>query len=178
LSTFSNLFRYRLLLERGGIWADADVVCLRPFDFTDDYLLGFERWAEEGPEKVASCVIGVSPGCELMRSCWDVACARDPLELAWGEIGPALLHDQAARLGLLPCVLPSAAFSPLPWYRWADAISAEPAEQLRTQALIGPDSHAVHLFHEMWRLQSADPDATYPAGCLYETLRQTILTPA
>jgi len=30
---FSNLFRYKLLLDRGGIWCDCDVVCLRPFDF-------------------------------------------------------------------------------------------------------------------------------------------------
>src|SRR5437016_4032991 len=30
---FANYFRYRLLLEHGGWWADLDVVCLRPFDF-------------------------------------------------------------------------------------------------------------------------------------------------
>ena len=29
LAGFANLFRYRLLLERGGWWADSDVVCLR-----------------------------------------------------------------------------------------------------------------------------------------------------
>src|SRR5262245_47817989 len=26
---FTDWFRYRLLLDRGGIWADADVICLR-----------------------------------------------------------------------------------------------------------------------------------------------------
>src|ERR1044072_9789319 len=33
LAAFSNVFRYRLLLERGGWWADTDAVCLRPWDF-------------------------------------------------------------------------------------------------------------------------------------------------
>ena len=30
---FSNFFRYRLLLEKGGWWVDLDTICLRPFDF-------------------------------------------------------------------------------------------------------------------------------------------------
>ena len=29
---FSDWFRYRLLFERGGIWADCDMVCLQPLD--------------------------------------------------------------------------------------------------------------------------------------------------
>ena len=31
-AAFSNVFRYKLLLERGGVWADTDVISLRPFD--------------------------------------------------------------------------------------------------------------------------------------------------
>jgi glycosyltransferase involved in cell wall biosynthesis len=34
----SDMFRYRVLYEHGGIWADMDVTCLRPFDFTTPYL--------------------------------------------------------------------------------------------------------------------------------------------
>ena len=35
---FSNYFRYTLLLERGGWWVDTDLICLRPFDFDDEYV--------------------------------------------------------------------------------------------------------------------------------------------
>ncbi|MCI0557088.1 MAG: hypothetical protein MN733_01225, partial [Nitrososphaera sp.] len=28
---FANFFRYKLLLERGGWWADTDTICLKPF---------------------------------------------------------------------------------------------------------------------------------------------------
>jgi mannosyltransferase OCH1-like enzyme len=38
LAEFSDLFRYALLLERGGIWADLDVICLRPFRIRAEYL--------------------------------------------------------------------------------------------------------------------------------------------
>src|SRR5579862_9281216 len=38
LAGFSNFFRYKLLLERGGWWVDLDTVCLKYFDFEDDYV--------------------------------------------------------------------------------------------------------------------------------------------
>jgi len=39
----SDLFRYRVLYEHGGIWADMDVTCLRPFSFTEPYLFRAHR---------------------------------------------------------------------------------------------------------------------------------------
>src|ERR1043165_5401661 len=44
---FSNHFRYKLLFEHGGWWADSDVVCLRPFDFADEYVFSSESAAGE-----------------------------------------------------------------------------------------------------------------------------------
>ena len=32
VSPFSDLFRYKLLYELGGVWVDMDVTCLRPFN--------------------------------------------------------------------------------------------------------------------------------------------------
>src|SRR5229473_6890984 len=42
-SGFSNYFRYRLLLEKGGWWVDTDLVCLKPFDFVEDYVFSSEQ---------------------------------------------------------------------------------------------------------------------------------------
>ena len=41
-SGFSNYFRYKLLLEKGGWWADTDMVCLRAFDFAEPYVFATE----------------------------------------------------------------------------------------------------------------------------------------
>jgi hypothetical protein len=35
---FSDLFRYKLLYEKGGYWADMDITCLRPLSFPDAYV--------------------------------------------------------------------------------------------------------------------------------------------
>ena len=42
LAAFSNLFRYKLLLERGGWWVDTDVICLRPFRVRDELVIASE----------------------------------------------------------------------------------------------------------------------------------------
>lgn len=36
-SPFSDLFRYKLLYEKGGWWVDMDVTCLKPFNFDKPY---------------------------------------------------------------------------------------------------------------------------------------------
>src|SRR6266576_4985185 len=41
-SGFSNFFRYKLLLERGGWWVDTDVICLRAFDFPETQVFASE----------------------------------------------------------------------------------------------------------------------------------------
>lgn len=34
---FSDIFRYKLLYEKGGIWTDMDITCLKPYNFTQPY---------------------------------------------------------------------------------------------------------------------------------------------
>src|ERR1700676_5221189 len=42
LASFSDWFRYRLLKERGGIWADTDVVCLAPLAYAQAEIFGWQ----------------------------------------------------------------------------------------------------------------------------------------
>src|SRR5690242_13762176 len=35
---FANFYRYKLLFERGGWWADTDTICLKPFDFPEPHV--------------------------------------------------------------------------------------------------------------------------------------------
>src|ERR1700716_1693870 len=39
---FANFFRYKLLLEKGGWFVDADTICLRPFEFGDGHVFSSE----------------------------------------------------------------------------------------------------------------------------------------
>src|ERR1700733_730815 len=42
LRSFSDWFRYRLLQGRGGLWADADVVCLAPMIYPQAEIFGWQ----------------------------------------------------------------------------------------------------------------------------------------
>ena len=42
LGAYADLFRWEMLVALGGWWVDADVVCLRPFDFPEERVLARE----------------------------------------------------------------------------------------------------------------------------------------
>jgi hypothetical protein len=58
----SNLFRFELLAQRGGIWVDTDVVCLRPFEFPEELL-----FFEEPDAEMATCVLKAPAGHPALR---------------------------------------------------------------------------------------------------------------
>lgn len=48
---FSDIFRYKLLHDKGGIWVDMDMVCLRPFSkelLDKEYIFASERTIQKG----------------------------------------------------------------------------------------------------------------------------------
>ena len=87
---FANFFRYKLLLERGGWWADTDTICLKPFDFPDEYVFSTEI-NHRGREVVNNGVIKAPAGSVVMAYAWDVCQTKNPARLVWGETGPRLM---------------------------------------------------------------------------------------
>jgi hypothetical protein len=166
----SNFFRYKLLLERGGWWVDTDVICLQPFDFPSEHVLASEvEAAASGAVVAASCVIKQPANSPLMRYAWRKCRQKDPNRLQWGEVGPRLLFDSIQALGYEDYLQAPAVFNPIPHYRWNVLIEPQPAWSP------GPETHAVHLWHQMWRSNGANPDALFPEGCLYEQFKRRYL---
>lgn len=160
-ATFANLFRYQLLLERGGWWVDTDTVCLRPFDFDDDCVLGLEP-----DQTLASGVIRVPPGSELMCRAVEEALQVKKRPMPWGVIGPALLDRLAKELGYLCFARESSVFYPIDWPAWESILDPKCDWDLESGA------HAVHLWNSLWALHERDKDASYPSRCLYERLKR------
>jgi hypothetical protein len=156
---FANYFRYKLLLERGGWWVDTDVICLKPFDFGHETVFASEMNGEH--EIRSSAAIRVPPGSDFARYAWGVCESRDPAKIEWGETGPRLVTDAVDTLALHKFVRSVTTFCPIDYPDWEHVL------QPNGTAIV-PDTHAVHLWHEMWRLAGRSCDATYPDGCLYE----------
>lgn len=171
---FSNNFSYKLLLERGGYWADCDMVCLRPLDSTSPYVFSSERRLD-GPAIVNHGVLKVPAGSEMMRRAYETAASEDVTTLTWGQTGPRLITRLVAELSLRRYVAEPSVFCPIDFWRWSDVIGASPWTRLRARLRISSRTRAVHLWNEMWRRQDADKDRTYHPRSLYEGLKRRYL---
>ena len=161
-SGFSNYFRYRLLLLRGGWWIDADVICLRPFDdLAAEHVFAAED--HEGTRYVSSAAIKAPVGSAAMEWAWQECDARDPATIRWGETGPRLLGQAVQRFDLESHVQPPSSFCPIGYADWERVLEPD--------ADLAGAPYALHLWNEMWRRAGRDKDARYDPRCLYEGLR-------
>jgi mannosyltransferase OCH1-like enzyme len=164
---FSNFFRYKLLLERGGWWSDTDIICLKPFDFPEEYVFATEVCG--GLEVVSSGVIKAPAGSEAMGHAWEVCQTKNPEQLVWGETGPKLAGKTVKKYSLERYVKSHDFFCPLGYLEWHRVLEPEP------EGSFIANSHAIHLWNEMWRSAGQDKNASYANNCLYEKLRRRYL---
>jgi hypothetical protein len=162
-SGFSNYFRYKLLLERGGCWVDTDLIALAPLAFDDDHVFCSEE--ARGAQFVTTSFIKAPAGSPVMQRAWDLCATKDPTQIRWGETGPALLREVVESLGMHAAVRPPTVFCPIPYPRWESLLDPAAPE-------LPADALAVHLWNEMWRRNGKEKDAGYDPRCLYEQLKE------
>ena len=172
-SSFSNVFRYKLLLERGGYWVDTDVICLKPFDFQSDYVFAEEEIMKA--KRICGNVIKVPPGAEIMRYCLETSTKSDPQELYWGQIGPELVTASVRKFGLQAYVYPYRTFNPINWWHWQDFLREDLLARARVHLRLRHNPYTLHLWNEMWRRNGADKNREYPPASLYERLKRRYL---
>ena len=107
-SAFSNWFRYKLLLEKGGWWSDMDMICLKPLNFPNEHTFSSE-FTGEGDKHITSGLIKAPIGSKVMKYCWDKT-QEIGKEVRWGQIGPRLVKEAVEIekefiISALPCRL-------------------------------------------------------------------------
>ena len=161
-AAFSNGFRYKLLLERGGWWTDLDSVCMQPIALAGEHILARER-SRSGGSLVACGMMKAPPGSPLMRYCWEASRKVDRAELLWGQIGPRLMTEAVDRMSGLARILEPQAFYPIDFWRVWRLISTRQ---------IPIDCYAIHLWHSCWQREHLDRNARYAHSCVYEQLKR------
>lgn len=167
LAGFANFFRYKLLLENGGYWVDLDTICLKPFDFSQEYVFSAEM--HHGTPIVASAVIKVPQGSAFCKYAWNVCQSKDVQNLVWGETGPWLTADGVERFRLRQYVLGPEVFCPIDPDTWEEIFDPN------GRATFGSNTRAIHLWNELWRREGLDKNASYAPCCIYERLKLTYL---
>jgi Alpha 1,4-glycosyltransferase conserved region len=186
LGSFSDWFRYRLLQERGGLWADADIVCLAPLAYPQEEIFGWQ----DG-KLLNNAVLGLPAGHEL--AVWLARSCEDPNRLLpyddwsmrmrklrrrylggnrrervrWGEYGPKGLTQAARHLGYLDKAQPAAHFYPVKCEDWRLLFTSNPDQE----ALWSSESRAVHLWQQMMKtVPGFDKDARFAQDSPFEAL--------
>jgi mannosyltransferase OCH1-like enzyme len=180
--SFSDLFRYKLLLEKGGYWADTDLICLRPFDFTSEYVFAAERTEKDSEERtkygvtwVNGCAMKVPANSEIMRFCYGSCLKNLPGKRGW-ELGPPILTEAVKKFKLGRYVCSYRAFTPINWWDWRDVVSEKLSTRLKIGFKLMSRVYAVHLWDSMWLRERADKATIFHRKCLYERLKARYLT--
>lgn len=183
---FADAFRYRLLLDRGGLWVDTDVVCLKPFAFDSPEIFG---WQDE--RVINNAVLGLPQGHRLAQ--WMNECCERPdrilpydsrrmrrrklmrrwlpgssrRNLTWGETGPTGLTAAAQHLRCTSAALPFWHFYPIHYLNWHTVFDSS----LRDNPGLIAGSHGLHLWNEMARRSPGfDKNGRFPPDSLFERL--------
>ncbi len=160
---FANMFRYKLLLDRGGWWVDLDTVCLRPFQFSEEYVFASEPGVSG--EVLTNAILKAPANSPFLEYVWRVCLEKDVSKLVWGETGPRLVAQAVRTLQLEAYTKPAKTFCPVSYLDWRAFITPESALEF------GDETWGVHLWQEMWRRAALDKDARYPPECQFERLK-------
>ena len=120
----SDILRYEILYNYGGIYIDADCIILKEDMFQDlinnfnnsNYNIAFGY--EKDNVLITGSVIISTINSSFIKECIDKVKTRDFTKLAWKSIGPQLITDIYNELCDKKdiCVYPSTVFYPIRWH--------------------------------------------------------------
>lgn len=154
---FVDLWRLTVLQRYGGLWADLDVIAVKPaaqlpqqpFLVTEDTWSG--SWRSHLPWTITNCVIHnpLPQAGNIVHQALIHARVFPPEKIEWTTIGPELLHElYEADMSTGFAIQPVA---------FANAIPAgEIVERMLKPGIVNPLAHFVHLYNDMWRRAGID----------------------
>lgn len=185
---FSDWFRYKMIYNEGGVWVDADMICLRPFSFANEVVFGRQ---EDGV--VNNAVVGAPPGHSLFGFMAKQAASPNDFlpfdsfrvkrrklkrrflqgnkrgNVKWGEAGPLGLSQAVEHFNLGILALPVRAFYPIHPAHWEQVFDSTFFDVER----FFPDSYGIHLWNEMMRRKPGfNKEGDFPKDSLIELLAE------
>jgi hypothetical protein len=155
VSAFANLFRYKLLHDRGGFWVDADTFCLTPDIRETEFV-----FAKQDEKLYANGNLKAPRGSRLVRI------ALERAELAGTDVefagnGPLLLTRLIFELGLEDQAWETRDLYPL---HWRDAFAVLDPHRTDEIADLIRGSTFLHLWNQVFRLWNVLKTIRPPEG--------------
>ncbi|HNJ98402.1 MAG TPA: hypothetical protein PLV13_09770 [Ilumatobacteraceae bacterium] len=158
VSAFSNLFRYKLLRDRGGWWIDTDVVCLTS-DIDDR---GGEYYAKQDDELAAPGTMCFPAGSEVPTRCFEHVLALGT-GVKWGDGGPRAFTDVLRTTGRLHSAAPASECYPVHFSEAVDLLRPSRVDELHSRL---SSAMFLHLWNSTLVNAGVDKHVLPPKGSL------------
>jgi hypothetical protein len=155
-SAFSNIFRYKLLLEQGGWWVDADVFCQDDDIAECDY-----AFAAEDDMLINGAVLKFPAGDPTLREILEASMQVGRDLKVWGQLGPHLLTRHLAGRPFEGRYGTTQAFYPVHWIETHMFWLPHGREPVTARCAGSP---FVHLWAAMFRQLGIDLQKPPPQG--------------
>jgi hypothetical protein len=154
-AAFANLFRYRLLAEKGGWWVDTDVLCL------SDKIPPFKAFfAAEDEILINTAVLFFERHDPLMIRSFEEA-KRMGRKVRWGDTGPYLFTRLVKELGYQDQIVPTALCYPVHHSKALDVLRPSEFAEVTERT---ENSLFVHLYNASLQLKNVQKMKAPPAG--------------
>lgn len=155
-SPFSDLFRYKLLYERGGWWTDMDVACLKPLDFGEPWF-----FRDHPLLQVVGTVMKCPKGSKVMLSAYNKTKELcNPNTTDW-LLPNKILNEEIRKEGVLQ-------------YRRAGIsnkdIWKETAKMIRSNCKVPENYCFIHWMNEEWRVRGINKNVILSDSTLVQMM--------
>lgn len=185
---FSDIWRYKLLYEKGGYWVDLDIMATKVFDFKEDFVFASERTIQKGayamkvPYVYQICVLKAPPKSkfykELFETCMDTQNkGKNKDKIKYMRI----MRKQIDKYNYKKYVKPPQTFCHLDWWYAKDAfmpkekyddkygVKAKPLDEMFTK------TYAIHFWRNLvTNKYKLDLNAQYDPRSLWEKTKRFI----
>lgn len=165
-SSFSDFFRWKLVLEKGNWWVDADAVCLRPLVFNSEYVFIGGLGKPGSSDCITSGLFRAPAHSPIMEWGWARCQEINPETMTWGQAGPPLFTEAVHHFGFQKHIVPGRLFFPIFYDQVPQSLTRS------VDFMDFKDAYSVHLFNEMWRLAGRDKNETYSKSSIFERLKE------
>jgi hypothetical protein len=150
---FSDIFRYKVLYDYGGWWADMDVTCLKALDFEPPYVFRTHH-----DLSVVGNIMKCPPKSELMKRCYERAVAEvDANNRDWNK-PIQILNDTIEELDLQQYIVEMSNRD-----SWNDV-----RKMITRRKEIPENWYVIHWVNEEWRRNGINKDFSGKKSLLHD----------
>ena len=186
---FSDLFRYKMLYEKGGYWVDLDMIALKPLKFKETFIFSSERTIQKGPYRNRTKTeienIGILKAPKksaFYKELFEACLEESKKEVKENIQFMRTMRRMLEKYGYEKYIKPAKMFCPLDWWHTKDAFYPPCCKEKYDVAGYSVDSvlknaHTVHMWRSiMHKRHKIDLNDTFKEDSMWERLKGKVLS--